>query len=259
MKFSENRFAVCRKPVLNPKKRLFCFPSAGAGAAQFVKWHERVPADVEVWSIQLPGREHLFQAAKPDDVVTLAGLIRRDIRPLFNLPYFFYGHSYGSVVSYEVVNQEEKGGGRLPDALLVGARRAPHLGYEEVISQYSDEKLVAALDQFGGLPEIIKADAEMLSFYLNTIRYDLKLNERYVVGENHSISVPIAAFYGSDDDYVKPDQVYAWRKNTKKKFDAHLVQGGHFFMADADAEFFSLLKKMLGKDSADEADDLIAY
>lgn len=259
MKFTENRFAICHKPATYPSMRLFCFPSAGAGASQFSKWYERVPAGVEVWSIQLPGREHLFQAPKPNDVEALAGTIRRDITPLLNIPFYFYGHSYGSVVSFELVKQLEQARQNLPNALLVGARRAPHICYEELISGYSDVELVKALDQFGGLPEVLKADAEMLAFYLETIRYDLKLNEKYVVAADKRVPIPIKAFYGVEDDYVKDHQVLAWKNNTANEFSAHAVQGGHFFIAEATAEFYSHLKKVLNPRQEENSDDLIAY
>ena len=44
-------------PIAKPRLRLFCFPHAGSGAAQFRPWADLMPPDVELCAVRLPGRE----------------------------------------------------------------------------------------------------------------------------------------------------------------------------------------------------------
>jgi len=49
---------VVAKPNPRASVKLVCFPYAGANAAIFGSWHMRLPDDVEVCGIQLPGRRN---------------------------------------------------------------------------------------------------------------------------------------------------------------------------------------------------------
>src|SRR3990172_3116030 len=46
-----------RRPNPDAALRLFCFPYAGAGASLFRAWGNAFPPEVDVCSVQLPGRE----------------------------------------------------------------------------------------------------------------------------------------------------------------------------------------------------------
>src|SRR5690349_1583466 len=45
------------KPNPQARFRLFCFPYAGGGASLFRNWANRLPGEIEVCAVQLPGRE----------------------------------------------------------------------------------------------------------------------------------------------------------------------------------------------------------
>jgi surfactin synthase thioesterase subunit len=43
-----------------PRVRLFCFHYVGGGASIFQSWLHKLPSDIEVYAVQLPGRETRF-------------------------------------------------------------------------------------------------------------------------------------------------------------------------------------------------------
>ncbi len=45
------------KPNPQARFRLFCFPYAGGGASLFRHWANRLPSEIEVYAVQLSGRE----------------------------------------------------------------------------------------------------------------------------------------------------------------------------------------------------------
>jgi len=52
-----NPWIIYPKPNPQASLRLFCFPYAGAGASIFRTWHSFMTPEIEVCSLQLPGRE----------------------------------------------------------------------------------------------------------------------------------------------------------------------------------------------------------
>src|SRR5438132_14037878 len=48
---------TCPVPRPDARVRLFCFPHAGSGVAQFYPWAHLLPTHIELRAVQLPGRE----------------------------------------------------------------------------------------------------------------------------------------------------------------------------------------------------------
>src|SRR5689334_11040487 len=89
-----------RKP--SAAKRLFCLPYAGGSGTVFHKLAQSFGDDVEVHSMQPPGRG--FRMREPA-FAELAGLIyglREAIEPRLDRPYALFGHSMGALVAFEL-------------------------------------------------------------------------------------------------------------------------------------------------------------
>jgi medium-chain acyl-[acyl-carrier-protein] hydrolase len=52
-----NPWIACCRPNHRADVRLFCFPYSGASASIFYTWPNMLPATIEVYPVQLPGRE----------------------------------------------------------------------------------------------------------------------------------------------------------------------------------------------------------
>ena len=64
-----------RRPLAD--LQLFCFPFAGGGASIFRKWDTKLPGNVEVCVIQLPGREDRFLEPPFRQIGPLVDALRR--------------------------------------------------------------------------------------------------------------------------------------------------------------------------------------
>ena len=82
--------------------RLFCFPYAGGGASFFRAWPERLPPDIEVCAIQLPGREDRLTETPFDRLSSLIDALADVLYPYLDFPFAFFGHSLGSLISFEL-------------------------------------------------------------------------------------------------------------------------------------------------------------
>ena len=101
----------------NAHIRLFCFPYAGGGASVFQNWLNYCPKQVELWAIQLPGRETRLQETAITSLKSLINRLIPILTPYLDQPYAFFGHSMGSLISFELI--PPKRGGDLTDVLAV--------------------------------------------------------------------------------------------------------------------------------------------
>nr|BFE70691.1 hypothetical protein GCM10020092_039920 [Actinoplanes digitatis] len=118
-----------RPPASTATVRLFCFPYAGGGATAFQPWSTRLPANVEVWPVCLPGREQrLFDPAYTslDDLVReLRGELAGPIADS-GVPVAFFGHSMGALLAFELARALRDNGDTQPSTLVLSGRAAPH-------------------------------------------------------------------------------------------------------------------------------------
>ena len=89
-----NPWIVCHKPLIQPSLRLFCFPYAGAGTSIFRTWRERLPSDIEICAIQLPGREKRIREPLIKDLSSLLDKLVPALLPYLDRPFAFFGHSF---------------------------------------------------------------------------------------------------------------------------------------------------------------------
>ena len=69
--------------------RLFCFPYAGGGASLFRTWPERLPPEIEVCAIQLPGREDRLTETPFVKLSSLIDALADALCPYLDFPFAF--------------------------------------------------------------------------------------------------------------------------------------------------------------------------
>ncbi|MBN2003123.1 MAG: alpha/beta fold hydrolase [Anaerolineae bacterium] len=223
-------------PKLNPaaKRRLFCFPYAGGGAAGFYRWPEYLPADVEVCAIRAPGRESRSQEPPLTDFTTFIETLVAAIRPLLDRPFAFFGHSLGALVAFEVTRRLRREGAPLPERLLVSAYRAPQLpGRYALIHDLPADAFLQGVLKYGGIPSAVMENAELLEAMLPALRADFALAETYDYIAEPPLPCPISVFNGSEDGHITQEELAAWNAQTQATAAFHSFPGGHFYLNDA--------------------------
>jgi medium-chain acyl-[acyl-carrier-protein] hydrolase len=226
-----------RYPRPEATLRLLCFPYAGAGASVFQHWPNQLPASVEVWAAQPPGREHRIGESPLRTVDALAEQAVAAGGPAFDEPYVLFGHSLGACVVYEIARRLRATSRPDPLHLIASGRRAPHL--ESVLDRppmhtLSDEEFIERLRELDGTPAQVLADEQMMELLLPVLRADTEAAETYDVDEASlpEISCPVTALGGTDDTYIPREHVAGWAQTTSGSFDLEMLSGGHFFIDD---------------------------
>lgn len=257
MLFGKNKSLVCFSPNPRAEVRLFCFPCAGGGASMYRRWATLLP-DVDVWAVNYPGRETLHGQpfASSLDAV-LAPVL--DHQELFaEKPFLVYGHSFGSLVAFAAAARLQALGCQAR-GVLGSARRAPHLPTNQIISDLPDDRFLAELDRFGGMPDAIRKDPEMLAFYLPVIRADLQLNDISLLPESERINAPIYLFSGSYDRVATQAELLAWKNSSNVRFEHREFKGGHFFLQDSAEEFTACIGRVISTIMQEPDEDLVAF
>ncbi len=233
-------------PRSEARLRLICFPSAGSGASMFRQWGARLPNDVEVVGIHLPGREALIAEPLLDSIAELALAVRPAVEPYLNRPYAFFGHSMGAWIAFELARAFAFEGRALPVHFFASARRAPQIrDPRTAIHQLDDNDLVRTVVKlFGGIPAAVLAEPELMQLLLPILRADLTAVETYSYDPGPPLHAAISAFGGQSDEQISLSDLQGWGEQTREPFDVRLFPGGHFYLNEMSGE---ALCQVIGK------------
>lgn len=228
-----------RNPAPHPRARLIALPYAGGGTVEYRQWRRLLPADVDLNAVVLPGRESRLPEPPIHDMRVLVDQLVAAIAPLIRrTPYVVYGHSMGAWVAFELVRALRRLHRPLPEHLIVGARRAPHLpSTRPILYQLPDDAFLDAIqERYGGIPKALRDDPAVLRLFLPALRADFTLLDTYRHTEEDPLPMPITALAGTEDGQTTLREVRAWRQHTTGAFRMRPIAGGHFFLKDAREE-----------------------
>lgn len=223
---------------------LFCFPFAGGAASVFRNWQDSLPEAVEVHAIQLPGRETRMQEGLLENIVPIVnGLIEPIGAMTAERPAVFFGHSMGTLVAFELIRALRKRNASLPLHFFAGGRRSPRLtGRFPDIHDLPHDELIQAMRRYGGTPDAILNDPEMMELLLPIIRADFKVLETYHYAAEAPLDLPLTVYGGSADIRTTKAELRAWSAETTGAFALRMFAGEHFFINTHRAEVIAALR-----------------
>lgn len=237
---------ICPRPNPRARLRLFCFPYAGGGTAIYRAWPSQLPANVETWLIQLPGRETRYREAPHTVMPTLVRDLTEAILPCLDRPFAFFGHSMGALIAFELARYLSGKHGIGPERLFVSGRGGPQFsGNCPRMHQMPDADLCDELRRMNGTPTEILDNDEMMRLFLPVLRADFTLVETYTCVPGPLLNCPIWAFGGDADDVWPSDRLDGWRAFTRTGFHKQLFPGNHFFLNSARAKLLQTLSQKL--------------
>ena len=227
--------------------RLFCFPYAGGNGLSYRSWPAALPAHVEVWAVQLPGRAPRQRVAPIDRLVPLAEEVVTAIGEHLDLPFVFFGHSMGALLSFEVARRLDRDG-HPPEHMFVSGHGAPELPRQAPpIHALPDARFIDELRMYNGTPEEILRNDEVMELLLPVLRADFALVETYEYVDGPPLTCSLSAYGGAMDRSTSREALDAWERHTQGAFDVTVYPGDHFYQEQSRLPLLRRIARVLSQ------------
>jgi len=243
----------CSQPRPGATVRLLAIPHAGGGASTFRTWPEALPESIELWAVQLPGREERLLDPPLSSVGPIATLLADSLQIALDAETppatALFGHSMGALIAYELLRELRRRGAPPAAHLFASAFRAPRLPNPTPrIHELDDEAFIEELDRrYAAVPEAVRSEPELLELFLPGLRADISVCDSYLHTPEDRLECPVTAFGGEEDTHVTQPELEAWREETDGPFDLRMFSGGHFFLESArDTLLESIAERLSG-------------
>jgi medium-chain acyl-[acyl-carrier-protein] hydrolase len=240
-----NEWVVRYKPNDQARLRLFCFSYAGGGASIFRPWGDILPQEVEVCSIQLPGREYRIGSPAYTRLVSLEDDLAEAIAPYLDRPFAFFGHSMGALVSFELTRLLRKKYDKHPEHLFLAAYRAPQLPNPNIKIYHLPSEVFKVVLRSEGIAEMILQNEELMQAMLPTLRADFELCDTYQYTEEPPLACPFSLFGGLEDVRISQNDLELWPQHSSVGCSLTMLPGSHFFLHSAQDQLLAAISREL--------------
>lgn len=221
------KHATCK-----PDRRLICFAHAGGSARSFRTWNKAFPDNVEIFAVQLPGREERAEERFLDSVGHAAAVLGEMVTPFVQTGTAFFGHSLGGLIAYETVRWLQEKKHINPMHLFVSACEAPTFCVGKNIHKESDAILIEEVIAQGGTPPEVFECPELSDAMLPVIRDDYRLRETYRYQQGERLLCPLTVCSGRSDASIDVSMLMQWESVAGVSIYWKSFAGGHFYLID---------------------------
>lgn len=225
---------------------MICFPPGGGGPELFQRWTTKLPENVSISGLHLPGRGARLTEPPYAEMQQLLEGILDELSTVTkgSTPVAFVGHSFGSVLAFETAYQLFFNHGVGPCHLFVSACASPRRGIE--LERYlgfgkddvngtfssdtlSDAELLGILRRAGALGRGAEKldDDELRAFFIPSLRADLRILRSYSYEIQRVLPIPITAIVGKQDPMIDANHIIDWMKHTSQSFAARIIIADH--------------------------------
>ncbi|MCU7490601.1 MAG: thioesterase II family protein [Bacteroidota bacterium] len=227
-------------------KRLICFPYAGGSSHIFRRWHEALHQHVEVVAVELPGRGRRYTERLYSKLPELVEDLKEKILPYLDKPYYFFGHSMGALIAFEMTQALRKSYLPEPDHIFVSAHPAPNFHKREPsMHNLPEDKFITKLKEMNGMPGEVLKNRELMELMMPILRADFSVCETYTYKPVPKTDCPITVFGGLADDGISLEELEGWAEMTNSSFELNLLPGDHFYITKSEEMLLKILSEKL--------------
>ena len=212
----------------------------------FNGWTSFLPSEIELCTVNLPGREARSNEAPFEDFESLISVLIPRMLAYIDRPFAVFGHSLGGLVGFETARGLRQQYGLEPAQLFVSACFPPGAKASRAFPRLLDEsQLLDQLRHLNGIDEELWKDEDYMDSITPLLKSDLAVYESYRYRAEAPLGCAITAYGGTKDDAVLLESVQEWKRETRVGFSSQMFEGGHFFISSCRQIFLRSLSRDL--------------
>ncbi len=225
---------------------IFIFPYAGGGVSSFKNWGDQFMFN-KVYFAQYPGRENRFSEKAISNIDILVKELFENMKEIFDFksPYYFFGHSMGTKIAYELALKIKENGLSNPDGIIISAGRAPCYKEPNPIYHLDDEEFIEGLRRYDGTPNEILDNKDLIGIFLPTLRADFMIDEAYQDIAGKKLESKILGLMGDIDEEMELEELLKWQDYTTKDFSYKYIEGKHMFVNTSSESVIKAIKEFV--------------
>jgi surfactin synthase thioesterase subunit len=214
------------------KINIICLPFAGGNKYSYRAYSGSNTASLNFVTLEYPGRGARIKEALTFNLDDLVDDLYTQCIALINEgEYALYGHSMGGLISYLLAKKILANNLNVPKHLFISGTVGPSapVRLEKKRSLLGKEAFLQAIKDFGGMPDEILKNDELLDFFEPILRADFTVSESYRHNASPPLNIPITVITGSQED-MEINEIKTWQRETTEPVDFRVLSGGHFFI-----------------------------
>ncbi|HEX2927224.1 MAG TPA: thioesterase domain-containing protein [Ruminiclostridium sp.] len=228
--------------------KLFCLPYAGGSAGIYLKWRKYLADSVKLYPVELAGRagriKEPYYDSMSDAVEDIANQVENEIQ---NSEYAIFGHSMGSILTYELICRIQEKGLKLPKHAFFSGKHPPCVEQKgRNMHLLSDDELLRKAVSLGGIPEKLVIYRGLMEIAIKILRADYRVLETY--GCNpviQKLDFDISVLSGIDDQLSTAEDMEKWKQYADRKCTFYRLEGAHFYLNDNVEEVVNIINNTL--------------
>ena len=242
----------------NANVRLFCFHYGGGSNTSFYPWINKIPHSIELIAVELPGRGRNMSQPLLTNVNDITVLLVEEVKHYLDKPFIFFGHSVGSLISFELTKAMREQNLQLPMHLILSGSMAPHtLHKRRHICHLDDVAFAEELKIYNGIPQEVRNEPSLMEMFLPIIRADMSIIENYNYLPSKPLDCNITTITGQNDPTVPIEDAKAWTSHANLSCNHYTLNGDHFFVKTALDEVINIVYQIINMHFADSSDTRI--
>ncbi|MEV6028403.1 alpha/beta fold hydrolase [Streptomyces sp. NPDC052036] len=226
---------------------LVCFPHAGGSASYFHPLATALAGVADILPVQYPGRQDRRAEPPITSIFRLADEIVTVLESLPRRRLVLFGHSMGACVGFEVARRIEQRSSLDLLGLVASGRTAPPKLRDRGVRSMDDDGVIAEIRRLNGTDDRLLLDDDIIRMIMPAIRGDYEAVESYRYEPGPRLRCPISVLVGDDDPQVTLAEAEEWRDHTEGGFTLRSFPGGHFYLAEQNAQVAQALAEDLAR------------
>lgn len=222
------------------KIKLFFIPHAGGSAMGYMVLKRFLDTSyMEPVPLELAGRgARIKEPCFTDAEECAKDLYEKMKSQIADCDYAVFGHSLGTIISFELIHYIMEIGGKLPRCAIFSGRVSPGAHFPVGnISTYEDDKFLQEFSSLQALPEDFFKNEQIKKLMLPVLRADVLMAEKYRYKKRKPLDCDLYALYGAADTLIYPEGIEEWKSESSQHAELIEFPGGHFYYKENGEQF----------------------